>query len=53
MQSKLAVVKLLQNYEFSPSEKTPIPMKFNPASPFLAPVGGMWLNLKKITTKTD
>ena len=48
MQSKLAIVKLLQSFELSPNDKTPIPMKFVPASPFLAPVGGMWLNLKKI-----
>ena len=48
MQSKLAILKLLQNFEFSPSDKTPIPMKFVPSSPFLAPLGGMWLKIKKI-----
>lgn len=48
MQSKVAIVKLLQNYELSTCDKTTIPMKFVPSSPFLAPVGGMWLELKKI-----
>lgn len=48
MQSKLAIVKLVQNFEFEPTEKTPIPMKFIPSSPFLSPVGGMWLKVKKL-----
>lgn len=48
MQSKIAVVKILQNFEVTPSDRTPIPMKFVPQSPFLAPVGDMWLNFKKI-----
>ena len=48
MQTKIAIVKLLLNYEFEPTDKTPIPMKFVPSSPFLTPVGGMWLKLKKI-----
>lgn len=48
MQSKLGIVKILQNFEISPSGLTPIPMKFVPSAPFLAPVGGMHLNLKNI-----
>ena len=48
MQSKIAIVKLLLNYEFEPTVKTTIPMKFVPSSPTLAPVGGLWLKLKKI-----
>jgi len=48
MQAKLGVVKLLLNFEFSTCEKTTIPMKFVPSSPFLAPVGGMWLNVEKL-----
>lgn len=48
MQSKLALLKIIQNFEVSVTERTPIPMKFVPSSPFLAPLGGMWLNLKKI-----
>lgn len=48
MQSKIAVLKIIQNFELSPSDKTPIPMKFIASSPVLSPVGGMHLNLKKI-----
>lgn len=48
MQSKLAIVKLVSQFELTPTAKTPIPMKFVPSSPFLSPVGGMWLKLKKI-----
>jgi cytochrome P450 family 6 len=48
MQSKIAIAKIVSNFEILPTEKTPIPMKFLPASPFLTPVGGMWLKLNKI-----
>ena len=48
MQSKIGIVKLLLNYEFELTDKTPIPMKFIPSSPTIAPVGGVWLNVKKL-----
>ncbi|XP_037028307.1 probable cytochrome P450 6a13 [Bradysia coprophila] len=48
MQAKVAVVKLIENYKISINNQSPIPMKFEPSSPFLAPVGGMWLNLDKL-----
>lgn len=48
MQSKVAIAKLLQNYELLTTDKTAIPIKFVPSSPFLTPDGGMWLKLKKI-----
>ena len=48
MQSKIGIAKLLMNYELHICEKSTVPMKFIPSSPFLAPVGGMWLNLKRI-----
>lgn len=48
MQSKLAVVKILQHFEVLVNDKTTIPMQFIPSSPFLSPVGGMWLDLKAI-----
>ncbi|XP_070493747.1 probable cytochrome P450 6a13 [Chironomus tepperi] len=48
MQSKMGITKIIKNFIVSPSKKTPIPVKFVPPNPFLAPVGGMWLNLKKI-----
>lgn len=49
MQAKVAVVQLIQNYKISVNDQSPIPMKFIPSSPFLAPVGGMWLNLEKLS----
>lgn len=48
MQSKIGIVKLLLNYELSICDKSTIPMKFNPSQAFLAPIDGMWLNVKKI-----
>ena len=48
MQSKIAIAKLVTTFEILPTEKTVNPMKFVASSPFLDPVGGMWLNLKKI-----
>lgn len=48
LQVKLALVKLLTNYEFKVCERTPIPMKFIAAAPFLAPAGGMWLEVKSL-----
>lgn len=48
MQAKLAIAKLIQNFELSASDKTPIPMKFHPSTPFLGSLDGMHLKLKKI-----
>lgn len=48
MQARVGLVTLLLNYEFSPSEKTPIPMVFDETSVVLSPKDGLWLNLKKI-----
>ncbi|CAG9806341.1 unnamed protein product [Chironomus riparius] len=48
MQSKIGIVKIIKSFKVSPCEKTSIPVKLKPASPFLAPNDGMWLNLTKI-----
>lgn len=48
LQVKLALVKLLTNFEFTVSDKTTIPMKFVPSAPFLSPVGDMWLHVKRL-----
>lgn len=48
MQSKMGITKIIKNFIVTPTKKTPIPVKFVPANPFLAPVGGMWLNLTKV-----
>jgi hypothetical protein len=46
MQTKIALVKLLLNYNISASGKTNIPVTFVPSAIFQAPVGGMWLKLE-------
>lgn len=46
MQTKLALIKLLRKFQFSPCQKTTIPMKFIPAAAVQAPVGGMWLKVE-------
>lgn len=48
MQAKVAVIKLISQYEVKPCEKSPIPMKFIPSSPVVAPIGGMFLDFVKI-----
>jgi hypothetical protein len=47
LQIKVAIVSLLSKYQFSASKKTPVPMIFDKKSLILAPVGGMWLQIKK------
>lgn len=46
LQVKVGLIKLLTKFEIAPCEKTTIPMKFVPNAPFLAPEGGMWLQVK-------
>jgi len=48
MQSKMGIAKIIKNFIVTPTKKTPIPVKFVPPNPFLAPVGGMCLNLTKV-----
>ncbi|XP_070493748.1 probable cytochrome P450 6a13 [Chironomus tepperi] len=48
MQSKIGITKVIKNFIVSPCEKTSIPIKLKPSSPFLSPENGMWLNMKKI-----
>lgn len=48
MQSKVAVAKIILNYDITTNERTSIPLKFIPSAPLLAPVDGMWLNLMKL-----
>jgi hypothetical protein len=49
LQVKLALVKFLTNFDFSVCDKTTIPMKFKAAAPFLAPVDGMVLKVKRLS----
>lgn len=48
LQMKIAIVKLLMNFEINVCDKTPMPLEFVKSAPFLAPIGGMWLEMKKL-----
>jgi hypothetical protein len=48
LQAKLGIAKLVVNFEFSPNEKTTIPMEFSPTALFLAPANKMWLSVRKL-----
>jgi len=48
MQTKIALIKLLTNFKFTPSSKTTIPMKFSKSSFVLSPENDMWLKVEKI-----
>ncbi|CAD7079483.1 unnamed protein product [Hermetia illucens] len=48
MQSRIALIMLLQNYRFKLSSKSPNPLVFSKKSFILAPEGGMHLNIEKI-----
>lgn len=48
LQTRIAIVKLLQNFEFSICSRTQIPLKFSSKSLFLSPEDGNWLKIKKI-----
>ncbi|PSN34611.1 hypothetical protein C0J52_20552 [Blattella germanica] len=51
MQTKIGLISVLSNYEVQVSEKTPVPMKYDPKSLFIAPKGGMWLKITKRRNK--
>ncbi|EFN78002.1 Cytochrome P450 6k1 [Harpegnathos saltator] len=51
LQTKLGIIKLLSQYEVTPSEKTAIPMVLDPKNPVTAPVDmKLYLNIRKIDT---
>lgn len=50
MQSRIGLIILLNNFEFSLSSKTSNPLKFIPHSFILAPEGGVYLKLNKINS---
>ncbi|XP_032678352.1 uncharacterized protein LOC116847451 [Odontomachus brunneus] len=53
LQTKLALVKFLSQYEVTPCEKTLIPMVIDPKGTVTSPLGGkIWLNVRKINTNT-
>jgi hypothetical protein len=51
MQTKVGLVSLLSKYQFSVSKKTPVPLVFDAKTFVLAPLGGMWLQVKNRSMK--
>ncbi|GFG37779.1 hypothetical protein Cfor_07812, partial [Coptotermes formosanus] len=47
MQTKVGLISLLSKYQFSVSKKTAIPLVFDTKTFLMAPVGGMWLQIRK------
>jgi cytochrome P450 family 6 len=50
METKVGLISLLSKYEVQLSERTPVPLEFDPRSIVLAPRGGIWL---KIVRRSD
>lgn len=48
MQMRLCIAMTLINFKVSPSEKTLIPMKFQPDIQSISPLGGMFLNIEML-----
>lgn len=46
-QTKIGLIKILQNYEVHVCEKTPIPYVLNPYAFIICPKGGLYLNIIK------
>ncbi|XP_076618276.1 cytochrome P450 6k1-like [Colletes latitarsis] len=51
MQSKLGIVQFLRKFEVSPCEKTRIPMVLDPKGITTTALGGIYLNVRKITSE--
>lgn len=51
LQVKLGVAYILHNYEISLNERTKLPLEYEPNNALTAPLGGIWLNFKKINKK--
>jgi hypothetical protein len=48
MQAKIGIVKLVKNFRMLPSSRTLIPMKYNPPSGFMSPLGGLFLKYEEL-----
>ncbi|XP_060831896.1 cytochrome P450 6k1-like [Bombus pascuorum] len=53
MQSKLGIVQIIKDYEVSPCEKTTIPIVLDPQGVITTALGGVQLNIRKITTTAN
>ncbi|XP_043483753.1 cytochrome P450 6k1-like [Leptopilina heterotoma] len=50
LQSKLGIIHIISKYELSINKKTPVPIQIDPKAFLTSAVGGLHLDLKKITT---
>ncbi|KYB25004.1 hypothetical protein TcasGA2_TC031414 [Tribolium castaneum] len=48
LQIKVGVAYIIHHYELTVNKKTKVPLKFVATSPVTAPVGGFWLNFRKL-----
>lgn len=48
MQTRLGIATILNDFQVTPSKETIIPMRFQPETILLSPLGGMHLNLERI-----
>ena len=48
LQVKVGVSYLIKNFELRLNKKTQVPLKFDPANVLVAPIGGLWIDFKKI-----
>ncbi|KAK9884819.1 hypothetical protein WA026_009046 [Henosepilachna vigintioctopunctata] len=53
MQTKVGLIALLLNYEFTVNEKTQEPLQYDPQSFTLSTKGDIWLNIKKVSERID
>jgi hypothetical protein len=48
LQVKIGVAYIIRHYELSVNKKTKLPIQFDATNAMTAPVGGLWLDFKKI-----
>jgi cytochrome P450 family 28 len=48
LQVKIGVAYIIRHYELSVNEKTKLPIQFDKTNIMTSPVGGLWLDFKKI-----
>lgn len=51
MQTRIGLITLLSNFEFSPCSQTPIPMTFSSSPIVLSPKDGVYLNVRPINAE--
>lgn len=47
MQIKIALISLILKFKFSPCDKTPVPLKYNPRSVVQVPTDGIYLKAER------